>query len=338
MTSAAHTEQDMSTEVVAEAAKWCTRIDAGPLSPEDEREFNEWLNGDARHSAMMESMSRTMNDSALMAALRSIDSPQPAAKPAFSVAASISRLAAALIPRPAMVGVTLAIICAAWFAKPWIDLTLTPQTVVAASRGQTRHVTLADGSHIEVSGGTSLIVKMARGRRVVRMEQGEAFFTVAPDANRPFIVESGDGRVQVLGTAFDLSRTRDGLELAVHHGRVEFGPDEPFASAVAVSAGERAALRNHVLSAIERFDPQSGDWRNGWLETEGITLGGLAERLGRRHAMQVSVDSSLIDKRISGRFRLSDPDALLRSLSRIHGFDVTHSSAGLLIRPAPPET
>jgi transmembrane sensor len=173
------------------------------------------------------------------------------------------------------------------------------------------------------------------------MEQGEAFFTVAADADRPFIVKSGDGRVQVRGTAFDLSSTRDGLELAVHHGSVEFSRNEPFASSVAVSAGQRTALRGNVLCALERFDPQSGDWRSGWLETDGITLGGLAERLGRRHAVQVIVDSSLLDKRISGRFRLTDPDALLRSLSRIHGFTVTHSSTGLLvrpvIRPGPPE-
>ena len=198
MTVAANTDQEMSADVVADAAKWCTRIDAGPLSPDDEREFQEWLNADSRRPAILDSMSRTMNDPALMAALRAIDSTQPISKPASSLASIIARLSAAFMPRPATVAFSLAVVCAAWFARPWIDLALTPETVVAASPGQTHQVTLADGSRIEVSGGTSLVVQMADLRRVVRMERGEAFFTVAPDANRPFIVESGDGRVQVL--------------------------------------------------------------------------------------------------------------------------------------------
>jgi transmembrane sensor len=310
-------------------------MDAGPLSPDDVSAFQQWLDGDSRRAAELDSLSRTMNDPALMAALRAIDTTQPNSKPAASLAATVARFGAALVQPHAMIGVSLTLVCAVWFARPWIDLALTPQIVVAAAAGQTRQVTLPDGSSIELSGGTSLVVQMADLRRVVRMEQGEAFFAVAPDAERPFIVESGDGRVQVRGTAFDLSSTRDGLELAVHHGRVEFSRDEPFASSVAVSAGQRTALRGSELSAIERFDPESGDWRSGWLDTDGITLGGLAERLGRRHAVQVTVDSSLIDKRISGRFRLTDPEALLRSLSRIHGFTVTHSSAGLLVHPAP---
>jgi transmembrane sensor len=71
------------------------------------------------------------------------------------------------------------------------------------------------------------------------------------------------------------------------------------------------------------------------LQTDSVTLGGLAERLSRRHGITVSVDPALADNRIAGRFRLNDPETLLRSLSVIHGFAVTRSDAGLLVSPAP---
>lgn len=237
----------------------------------------------------------------------------------------------------AFVAVTLLSLLA-WLAWPWFDLALTPQTVVVVPPGQTRTMVLADGSRLELSGGTSLAARIGSFRRTVHLEQGEAFFTVAPDADRPFVVETADGRVQVRGTAFDLSQTRDGLELAVYHGRVAFSRNSLFTDAIDLVAGEKADLNDGVVSAVRHFDVDAGDWRSGWLQTDGITLGGLAERLGRRHNLAVQVDATLEGKRIAGRFRLNDPEALLRSLSVIHGFAVSRSDAALLVTPSPAET
>jgi transmembrane sensor len=311
-------------ELAAEAARWCARMDSDDVSADDELAFKGWLADDAHRRAAYDAMSRMTSDPALMAAMQETSAVSPALQTSFA-----HRWPSIVRPLPlAAVGLLSLLV---WLFWPWLNLALTPHIVVATAPGQTRTMMLGDGSRVDLSGGTSLEVRLGSGRRVVRMQNGEAFFTVAPDAARPFIVETADGRVQVLGTAFDLSQTRDGLEIAVHHGQVAFGRNGLFAGAVDLVAGDQADLNEGVLSTVKQFDLDAGDWRSGWLQTDGVTLGGLAERLSRRHDITVSVAPALADKRIAGRFRLNDPETLLRSLSVIHGFAVTRSDAGLLV-------
>lgn len=311
-------------ELAAEAARWCARMDSDDVSADDELAFQGWLADDPRRRAAYDAISRMTMDPALIAAIQDAAGASAALQMSFA-----RRLPNVVRPLPfAAVGVLSLL---AWLSWPWLNVALTPPTLVATPPGQTRTMMLADGSRLELSGGTSLVVRLGSARRVVRMQAGEAFFTVAPDATRPFIVATEDGRVQVLGTAFDLSQTRDGLAIAVHHGRVAFGRNGLFAGAIDLVAGDKADLNDGVVSTVKHFDLDAGDWRDGWLETDGVTLGGLAERLSRRHNIAVSVDPALADRRIAGRFRLNDPETLLRSLSVIHGFAVARSDAGLFV-------
>ncbi|MBM0105854.1 FecR domain-containing protein [Steroidobacter sp. S1-65] len=326
-----HDTNGMPPELVTEAATWCARMNSDNVSAEEKLALEGWLADDPRRRAAFDAMSRMIMDPALVAALQ-----ESASNPTAET--SVTRRLPSVVRLPglaAAIGLLSLLVCLAW---PWLNLALTPQTLVVTRSGETRTVVLADGSRLELSGGTSLLVRLGAARRAVRMQQGEVFFTVARDADRPFIVETEDGRVQVRGTAFDLSQTRDGLEIAVHHGRVAFGPNGWFASAIDLVAGEKADLNDSVLSPVKPFDVNGGDWRSGWLQTDGVTLGGLAERLGRRHNVTVSVEPALTNKRIAGRFRLNDPEALLRKLAIIHGFSVTRSEAGLHVSRHPAAT
>ena len=71
--------------------------------------------------------------------------------------------------------------------------------------GESRTVTLADGSQVNLSGGSAIGVDITSEERRVRLLSGEAFFDVAHDAARPFTVEAGEARIVVLGTAFDVA-------------------------------------------------------------------------------------------------------------------------------------
>lgn len=315
-------------ELAAEAARWCARMDSDDVSADDELALKGWLADDPRRRAAYDAISQMTLDPALLAAMREAEGSNPALQ--TSSAWQLPNIMRCL-PFAAVGLLSLLV----WFSWPWLNLALTPETLVATAPGQTRTLMLDDGSRVELSGGTSLAVRLGSARRVVRMQAGEAFFTIAPDAARPFIVETEDGRVQVLGTAFDLSQTRDGLEIEVHHGRVAFGGNGLFADAIDLRAGDKADLDDGVVSSVKHFDLDAGDWRSGWLQTDSVTLGGLAERLSRRHGITVRVDPALADNRIAGRFRLNDPETLLRSLSVIHGFAVTRSDAGLFVSPAP---
>src|SRR3546814_17597567 len=63
---------------------------------------------------------------------------------------------------------------------------------------------LADGSSIELGSDSALSVALGNRQRVVTLYKGEAFFTVAADAGRPFVVQAAGGSTQALGTAFNI--------------------------------------------------------------------------------------------------------------------------------------
>lgn len=323
-------DSDLPDSLVAQAAAWCARMEEGELSPAEDLELRGWLANDAHRRSAFESVSRMMTDPALTAALLDMDRDNSSDSMEL-----LSRNVAGRHRRAtwltATLGVVFLVAGIVWFGSTWMDPVPSPKVVLSTVPGQISTVALADGSSVKLSGGTTLEVEMQPSRRLVRMASGEAFFSVAPDASRPFIVTVADARVQVLGTAFDLSETRDGLELSVHRGRVAFGNDGQFADAIEVKAGERAYMRDGVASATMPFDPETDDWRNGWLQTDGITLAALAQRLSRRFGVEVSVVPALADKRIAGRFRVDGSEKLLRLLSGVHGFEVERVAGGLAI-------
>lgn len=320
-------EEQLPDDLMAQAAEWCARMDNRDLTPAEDLELRGWLADDPRRRAALESISRMMSDPALTVALRSVDrqhATAPIAMPAATDRRDRTKRLGAIL-----VGVFM-LIGTAWFVSAWLD-PVPPTLAFSTAPGETSTVPLEDGSSIQLSGDTLLEVQMEPSRRVVRMQRGEAFFTIARDSARPFIVTVANARVQVVGTAFDLSETRDGLEVSVHHGRVNFGHDGEFAAAIELNAGERAYIRNSTLSAAMPFDPAAGDWRTGWLQTESVTLGGLAQRLSRRFGVEISVAPALADKRIAGRFRLDNSEKLLRVLSAVHGFEVQRAAGGLAL-------
>ncbi len=92
---------------------------------------------------------------------------------------------------------------------------------VASAVGQYRQVTLPDDSIIELNTGTRITVNYYSDRREVVLQEGEAAFTVSPDAQRPFFVEAGDTSVRVTGTRFGVRRQAQAASIAVLSGAVQ---------------------------------------------------------------------------------------------------------------------
>ena len=96
-------------------------------------------------------------------------------------------------------------------------------TIVRSAQTERKEITLSDGTEVILNTGTELLVKGNFGvnqRRVLL--KGEAYFKVAKDAEKPFIIQSGQLSTQVLGTAFNISAypERDRMKVSVLTGRV----------------------------------------------------------------------------------------------------------------------
>lgn len=122
------------------------------------------------------------------------------------------------------------VVAGTWIAvnhRPVDDVPEAPtERVYATHRGERATIVLEDGSQVRINVGSTLTVPIdfATDERRVRL-QGEAFFTVARDAQRPFVVEAGNASVQVLGTSFNVRAYAgaENVEVFVATGTVSLG-------------------------------------------------------------------------------------------------------------------
>lgn len=188
---------------------------------------------------------------------------------------------------------------------------------IASLPGQKLTVRLADGSRIDMNGGTRLILD---GPRHARLERGEALFAVVHDGARPFEVVSGDAVVRDVGTTFNLVRDPMTFTATVSEGEIIFNPDR---EAVRVPAGRQVQeTGDQVL--VTRVDPaQVGAWRQGRLIYRGARLERVAADLSRGLGMAVAADGSVSARPFSGIIQIEGRgESALRSAALILGVDV----------------
>ncbi|HLY91242.1 MAG TPA: FecR domain-containing protein [Acetobacteraceae bacterium] len=198
--------------------------------------------------------------------------------------------------------------------------------------GETRVVELADGSSIQLGGGSRVDVNLGPDRREVRLEAGEAYFDVAHDPSKSFTVRAGATDVRVLGTAFNLNLTQEQVGLAVYRGAVRFAGAS--AGKQVVTAGYRTRFHQGRIDSPVHFDPMQPDWRLGWLDTAGMTLGDLVEVLDRQGGPSIAPPPpALAGIAVSGRFRLDNSGQLLDAIGSANGFHVRREAHRLVIGP-----
>jgi transmembrane sensor len=98
------------------------------------------------------------------------------------------------------------------------------EDVYRTETAQNQQIRLPDGSTVVLGGSTEMAVHFADGKRSIRLEKGEALFTVAHDRNHPFIVEAGNGSVTAVGTEFNVRRNLELVTVTVTEGSVLVAP------------------------------------------------------------------------------------------------------------------
>lgn len=184
--------------------------------------------------------------------------------------------------------------------------------------GQTREITLADGTHIRLNAASKIGVSLGRDARRVQMADAEAAFDVAHDASRPFLIGVGDRQVRVVGTQFNLRHRADRFDLTVRRGIVEVRPaDAPRAAPTRVTVGQALTHTAGQASQVLRAsDPdQAFAWTSGQLIYRDQPLSDVAADLSRRFAAPVrTADARTAALRFSGVLVTDNEADVLRRL------------------------
>lgn len=178
-------------------------------------------------------------------------------------------------------------------------------SVLNAQNQSTMVQTLADGSIVYVGSSTtfSYPTKFAKTERKVALK-GEAYFDIAKNPQKPFIIETDDAYIQVLGTAFNVkSYQPKSFELIVERGRVKVTlKSDPSASQIVV-AGQKMVIRNNSLLKSTWHDDGSLAWRLGKMQFKDETLQHIVTVINRNYQSNIAIaDEQTANRRLTVTF------------------------------------
>ncbi|MFK0312003.1 FecR family protein [Pseudomonas sp. NPDC090233] len=204
------------------------------------------------------------------------------------------------------------------------SLSLRLQADYRTAQGETRDVTLADGSVVQMDSDTAIAVDYSGNHRNVKLLAGQAFFEVTPDKTKPFHVRVDDVQVTVTGTAFNVELRPGRMGVDVQHGSVRV-EDTAKAQvlAAALTAGQKLRYVQGQAQVLPFQPSQAAAWRQGQLIADETPVAELVAELARYLPGKVLLrDDALGVKRVSGVYDLRKPEAALRAVVRPHGGQV----------------
>lgn len=188
--------------------------------------------------------------------------------------------------------------------------------------GVTSTIPLPDGSRVTLNTNSEVRVAVSEAGRSVTLEQGEAFFEVAKDPNRPFVVRAGPERIVVLGTKFSVRRANDEVRVVVTEGRVWVNGTQIAAGGVAHSKVARD--RTAQLAVEQRALPEAEEmlsWRSGFVVFHETLLKDAVAEFNRYNDKQIVIrDPRVAELKVSGNFKMTYLDAFINLLE--DGFPV----------------
>lgn len=298
-----------------QAMRWLVLQSGRELEPVERAEFDAWYAADNRHKgAYLRAM--VIDDALDQARV------QASLRPSRAQLASESAVAAwqPAPPRRAFLRYGAALACLAAGTAAYTLSRPEPATVFSTAKGEFRKIPLADQSVAKLNSASLVEVNFTRTLRQLRLRQGEAWFEVAKDKSKPFLVEAGVVRVQAVGTAFGVRRYAHGAEVLVSEGTVEVWNHAGAPHKYALNAGERAFVADGAASVTVSRQPgevaRRLAWRDGKLIFANQTLQDAVADFNRySHKKIVLGNSALAARTLVGQYQIDAPESFAREVS-----------------------
>jgi transmembrane sensor len=322
---------------IAEAAAWFTRQRVSPLTEADATEFAAWLKADPANTAAWSDFERlwgrveAVRDDPRILAIRE----ETRRRAARRVGARYGRRFAAALAASVVLGAAI------WWglkeraiapdgvplAHASVTATTAPALIREASTqiGERALLVLADGSKVTLNTDSAVRADYTGRERRLTLVRGEAFFDVAKDPTRPFIVTAGSRQVIAVGTAFNVRMQDQQVRVTLVEGSVRIVPaifssiampEKQPAPVVTLEAGSALVTGADGVDHVLRLDTaRATSWRNGKLVFEGDRLADVVAEMNRysREKLEIA-DPALEDRKVSGVFEPTEGQAFAKAL------------------------
>lgn len=319
------------------AATWIARRGAREWSPAEAAALEAWLAESASHRVAWYRLNAAWEEAGRLAAFTRRAEVSPEAIRSLPLASARSRgrfwaLAASIVLALTVGG--------SWIYRDALFHPNRYATVV----GGLESVPLADGSRVTLNTDSQMRVALSDSTRSVDLDRGEAYFEVAKDPTRPFVVNAGRKRVVAVGTQFSVFREGDDIRVTVAEGTVRLedravsgAPTGQQSSGSAAGSGQlllpagsvaraqkdAVMVRNEGSAEIQ----QHMSWRSGLLTFRDTSLADAVTEFNRYNERKIVIeDPAIASLELGGVFRSTNIDPFIALLEQ--GFPVRAKEEG----------
>lgn len=217
--------------------------------------------------------------------------------------------------------------------------------------GALQVVPLPEGSRVTLNTNSEIRLAVTGKERRVNLEHGEAFFEVAKDPNRPFVVTAGNKRIVAVGTKFSVRRENDEVRVFVSEGKVRVEPDARRAGEETSPAGGESGTAVLAAGSIARTNDDSVlvqersvaeveqllAWRTGHLAFDKTPLADAIAEFNRYNKRKIVIqDPSVAAIRVGGNFRATNVEGFVRLIASDLPVIATQRGNEIILTGIPP--
>lgn len=337
-------EQNSNDRADAMARNWFVLLTSEESTDTDIAAFEEWCNADPAHEKAYGKISQVGNELSLLAHTHQGENLLQFAEESLNQQPLWRKLKEQVkgyvrLPYGVPISAAVCMIMLVLYVQVPVPLGDIHQTQVS----EIQDVVLADGSVITLGAQSLVEVAYTESMRTVHLRKGQAFFDVAKNPERPFIIKLDDAEISVLGTKFDVHLDSEQATVAVMEGRVSVTPkriEQPQASkgimtAILVAGQEVSVSTVGFTNKVRSAQTMPGEWREGRMVYAEAPLGRIIRDINRYYDTPIVLGhQSLHAILMTTSFDTNQVDAFLRNLPDMLPVKVVRDVSGTItIKP-----
>lgn len=208
----------------------------------------------------------------------------------------------------------------------WLNQNSNKYTTITADTA-IKEVVLEDGSHVYLrKDGKLTYPKNFKGNKRNVELNGEAFFDIAKDPQKPFEIKAATTSVTVLGTSFTVNTGNDQVEVVVKTGLVKFASLQDTSQNEKLAPGERAVFKNNKLVKAINTDENYNSWQTGVLTFRNTPMQEVMKTLSSHYSVSFVIkngdESKILPSAVTNTFTRQPLEEVIKEIELITTFHI----------------